>query len=263
MFKLYDNNSLLYKDKKAFEQEVLPFADIIAVITKKKNSIEISLFLKDSEKPFYLKSYTETDFSENTLMNLIITNESREWSGQPEYNPFVELREQDDFIRKLSQLIEYTDNCSMVPRIMFYRHGNVVACRPLLPTLCNPGITFSEFEGSFAKVMNLINPNVSIENNYAKEDICKNAPVLDSLAYLEAQVDVLSKMVFLLAKANKDYKYILENSIPEFQKYKEAVESNSILNIKNMERCIDEININKKKVRELQKEYYLKCGKNQ
>lgn len=76
-----------------------------------------------------------------------------------------------------------------------------------------------------------------------KADLVRKLDVYKSIAYLEAQVDLLTKIV-------------LEKGTPEMINALEKADEESVLNIKNMDAVIKEFTENKHYVREGQKVYY-------
>lgn len=81
-----------------------------------------------------------------------------------------------------------------------------------------------------------------------------------TLAYLDAQVELMSSI--LLKILDKHSELISDIDI-DFIPIKTAFENTSLLNIKDIDKVLDEINTNKQYVRKLQKKYYeLKNSKN-
>jgi hypothetical protein len=103
----------------------------------------------------------------------------------------------------------------------------------------------SSFNSSFFKIKK------------AKRDLISDLDYSVSLAYLEAQVDILSKLMFTLLDAHSE----ITGSIGEYADIKRAVSNTSVLNIKSIAKCLEEININKQNVRTLQEAYYAAKGR--
>lgn len=79
----------------------------------------------------------------------------------------------------------------------------------------------------------------------------------NSLAYLEAQVDILSKTLFsILNKVEPSIKSTVIKEIPNLREFEDIVNDTSVLNIKDFSKCLDEIRVTKKNIRHLQEQYY-------
>jgi hypothetical protein len=70
-----------------------------------------------------------------------------------------------------------------------------------------------------------------------------------SITYLESQVDILYKILnSIVAKTNID--------VSEFKSVIDAIDANSVLNIKTQDKIVEELNTDKAEIRRLQKQYY-------
>lgn len=78
----------------------------------------------------------------------------------------------------------------------------------------------------------------------------------DSLAYIEAQLDFLTAAVIALVEADPEMKLHVLEKVPEYANFKDAVEQNLLFGIKNAEKCLEEIRVNKAKARAVQRGYY-------
>ena len=86
----------------------------------------------------------------------------------------------------------------------------------------------------------------------AKSDLFMDVDLPNSLSYLEAQMDFISKTVFFLMEQFPG----LKEQLNGYEDYKKAILKNSVLNIKDNTNCVEEIIKNKAKVRKAQKTYY-------
>jgi len=92
--------------------------------------------------------------------------------------------------------------------------------------------------------------------SYKNKQINFQLEPLNTLAYLEPQVDILGKIFFtLLAKLDDSVKESLKQEIPELETIEQVFGDYSVLNIKSVDKCLEEMNT-KAKVRRLQQDYY-------
>lgn len=86
----------------------------------------------------------------------------------------------------------------------------------------------------------------------ARRDMLLNTDPNDSLSYIEAQLDIVTRVILELVKANPAVK----QAVPEFDEFEAAFASTSLFNIKPFDKCLGEITKLKAQTRELQKRYY-------
>lgn len=77
-----------------------------------------------------------------------------------------------------------------------------------------------------------------------------------SLAYIEAQLDAITKAFFLLLKQMPDSKTKLLTEFPELADFESELTSSTVFTVKSVAKCLEEIQDTKNKVRQLQKSYY-------
>lgn len=91
---------------------------------------------------------------------------------------------------------------------------------------------------------------------YKSKNIIFAIEPADTLSYLEPQVDILGKILFtLLGKIDGSVKENLKQEIPELETIEQVFADYSVLNIKSVDKCLEEMNT-KAKVRRLQQDYY-------
>jgi hypothetical protein len=79
----------------------------------------------------------------------------------------------------------------------------------------------------------------------------------DSLAYMEAQLDILSQLVFAIYDLLPDTsKNKVVGLIPELFIYREKLESSYVMTVKPSDKCLQELDT-KAKIRNLQSQYYM------
>jgi hypothetical protein len=78
----------------------------------------------------------------------------------------------------------------------------------------------------------------------------------ESLSYLESQLDFLTSMVInMYSVLSEDQKTQISQQTPKFNEFVTVIQENSVFTVKDVNKCVEEINT-KKKVRELQAVYY-------
>ncbi len=93
--------------------------------------------------------------------------------------------------------------------------------------------------------------------NYRRKKVLLELDANESLSYMEAQLDILTKLIFtLLEVADPAIKNAIKLQFPELNIVEAALKNTSLLNIKDIEHCMKEINTTKAKVREIQQNYY-------
>lgn len=90
--------------------------------------------------------------------------------------------------------------------------------------------------------------------NLKKDVLDSTIDVSKSAAYLEAEVDALYKIIGLLLKNT-------EVDVSEYQPIIDAVERHNVLDIKNMDKLVEEIDEDKENIRKQQENYYEKAYK--
>lgn len=78
-----------------------------------------------------------------------------------------------------------------------------------------------------------------------KCDVMKSVDIYNTVTYLESQVDALTRLILQLTNSNSEAAKILRKA----DKY-------SVLDIKDKDKILQELETDKKNVRDMQKEYY-------
>lgn len=78
----------------------------------------------------------------------------------------------------------------------------------------------------------------------------------DSLAYLEAQTDFLTRIVLAMVEQHPDLKLSVLDEVAEYANFKDAVAGNMVFGVKSDAKCLEEIRVNKAAARQAQRAYY-------
>jgi hypothetical protein len=90
----------------------------------------------------------------------------------------------------------------------------------------------------------------------AKKKLVHKLSALDSLSYMEAQLDFVTKILFAIIEKEPYLKQHALEAIQQYSNFKSAFEENSVFTIKDEIKCFEEILNVKKNVRGVQSEYY-------
>lgn len=89
----------------------------------------------------------------------------------------------------------------------------------------------------------------------AKRNLLINLDPNNSLAYIEAQLDFVTKMLLSIIEASPELKAIVLERVQEYANFKDVFEQTNVFTIKSEHDCYDEIKINKPRVRKYQADY--------
>lgn len=204
-------------------------------------------------------TFTNVDSTGNELSNVTITTETineKEQVLAVYEGYFGELFIQDWDATSLAAS-NMTLKIGTSPRVMLYSDGTdyiVIGCYPLKTSeqttvIDNVSVKLSEMvKPAFGSDFKMESFNIRA----AKRELIASLDYSVSLAYLEAQVDLLSEMLFAVVDAHTE----IAAAIDHYSDIKNAVTSSSLLNIKTVEKCLAEIMTNKANLRTLQSEYY-------
>jgi len=79
----------------------------------------------------------------------------------------------------------------------------------------------------------------------------------NSLSYIEAQLDILTKIVFsIYDNCTADQQAAIQKVVPAFGEFRTLIDSHSVLTIKSEVKCLEELSNGKAKIREFQSDYY-------
>lgn len=90
----------------------------------------------------------------------------------------------------------------------------------------------------------------------AKRNLLVSMDPNQSLAYIEAQLDMVTRVLCYLLDKNPDIKASLIEGFPELPEFMSELLNSSVFNIKTSEKCLEEIKNGKSRARDLQKAYY-------
>lgn len=83
----------------------------------------------------------------------------------------------------------------------------------------------------------------------------ENISVSLSLSCMDAQLEMITKMLMVIVDTNPDIAAAIEKAMPNIADIRKAIEDTSLLNIKNNDKLLKEIN-QKKYIRSVQESYY-------
>lgn len=116
-----------------------------------------------------------------------------------------------------------------------------------------------------SNIINHYYPNYQqkLELRSAKRDLLESLDPNQSLAYIEAQLDTVTKAFFAVLEANPNLKSAVITAFPEFANFASELDATSVFNVKSAADCLAEISKTKTKVRRLQTAYYAVKQQNQ
>ncbi|WP_312516268.1 hypothetical protein [Anaerospora sp.] len=94
------------------------------------------------------------------------------------------------------------------------------------------------------------------EEQNAKKKVLMELNPNTSLAALEAQVDLLTELVFSMLKNQPNLIRTVQNDIPYLSSFEQVFTDTSLLAIKDAKKCLNEIKETKAKIRQVQMDYY-------
>lgn len=94
----------------------------------------------------------------------------------------------------------------------------------------------------------------------AKRRLLSNLDANNSLSGLEPQVDIITKIVLRILANNPVLLEEVKKEIPLFDDFVAAYEEGNLLNLKTLESCIEEMRVQKTKIRAEQGEYFKSRG---
>lgn len=90
----------------------------------------------------------------------------------------------------------------------------------------------------------------------AREKLLRSCEPNMSLACMEAQLDILTRLVFLSLEANPTTSLEVAKTFPKLKEFTDIINDSSLLNVKAIDKCLSEIANTKAKIRGLQAEYF-------
>lgn len=163
--------------------------------------------------------------------------------------------------RECSSLLELIDVCTTTELVNFNSLGGdkivVIANVPFVnvkedittTTEVDTNAIYSQvFGSSFVS-------NPSTEAGMSKRKILFNIAPNDSLSAIETQADLLTKLLFLLLSKLPEEERLIKTIFEDYDLFKQIVSDMSVLTVKSLEKCMDELS-GKSKIRALQSVYY-------
>ena len=257
MLLFYDTKNNIIKDKEQFDKETIRnIKAYISIVSLEKQIFKISLTFGIDNKKFWEKDINISDIQKGKKTNILIRNDALYWEGSPETNPYIVFREDDDFIYFIETCSDYLD-VNFCPRIQLYRTQDEqflikINLLTLYDTSIDPIITTKTFHEIIHEYDKTYLPEI---RKYRKK-LRENTEPRVSLSYMEAQLDIICQLMFLLLEQNKEFYNKAIELIPNLNDFKNTLNNTYITNIKSLQDCLNEIAINKTKIRNIQKEYY-------
>lgn len=162
--------------------------------------------------------------------------------------------------REGKSLGEIYDINSTRPLVMYFVWGTkivIIVDRHIATNLQNiienvyfksPDEIYADLFGSkFTKNMNITKK---------KKELIANLSPNETLAYVDSQIDILTKILINILDNNPSIKNNVLQDLPNLQTFIDAYHSTNLLNIKNFDKCVNEIIETKGKVRDKQNDFY-------
>lgn len=249
----YDYKHNIVKDNTIFESDISRKIKATINFVAKDSFL---LTLSNNTNTFYKREISSSDILPEKQFNLIIRSDAFYWNEDPALNPYVVLQEDDD-------LIYFIENCSdlfdinFCPRIQLYlTKNNDFIIKTNILTLYDNIVSVKDTNKTFSEIIQEYDPNYSPEIRRIRKALRKQTEPRVSLAYLEAQIDILSQLLFLILKEIPTIKEKALTLFPELEQIQNTLEDTYVTNIKSISNCIKEIKDNKTKIREVQEKYY-------
>lgn len=170
----------------------------------------------------------------------------------------LEFKPDCTFVRLIEELGEYFDESLPVIQVFNSSILNDIIVRTNMKTMytrVSPVVSSSNFS-AILKENKIEDP--SMDKRLEQKKLIKLLDSNESLSYIEPQLDILSSVVFKMAEVIDGLADKVKADIAYYDNFKKSVETNAITTIKSADKCLEEINNIKAKVREVQKKYYNK-----
>ena len=249
----YDYKKNILADKAAFDEEQSIIRGVVELTEDK--TYMIKLYNRDA-KIFYRKELLPENFEQNIRYTVIIQNSATEFVDDPENNEYVSIEKENDFIYMLENYSEFFVMC--MPYIQIYHSAKI---NDLIVRMSIPSVYYEvspiETTDSFSDIVKSNDSTYSADlKRKGKKALHKKLEPRNSLSYIEAQLDLITKMMFTMVDDDKNLQAKLAERIPNLAAYRKAIEENYIFNIKAEANCLEEIREGKAKVRQVQEDYY-------
>lgn len=231
----------------------------------KKSDTSFLLSLYDSKNhEFFQKEIKKEDYVQGERINVLVKDNAIYWYDEPKDNFHVKFE-------KDSSYIYFIENCSNIfdvsfcPTIQIYRTKNKdeFIIKMNIYTLYPNDVDVLVTDKALYEIVGDYDPEYEQESikRTDKKRIWTLTEPRDSIPYLEFQVDMLCKFMFIMLKRDKAAKQELYQLIPNLDEIEQALEASYVTNIKSPKDCLNEIIEYKNKMRNIQKEYYQNIGK--
>lgn len=90
----------------------------------------------------------------------------------------------------------------------------------------------------------------------ARQKLIRAAEPNMALAYLEAQLDIVTKLLLLALDKNNTLKTDVAQGFPQLQQFEDVFNTSNLLTVKTVDKCLSELVENKTRLRGLQSSYY-------
>lgn len=146
--------------------------------------------------------------------------------------------------------------------IIYLNSYNEKACVLCYPPIRNANVTFAVRERNELPSevwADIFGEDFSIRMNGAKarKKLLAEADPNNSLSYIEAQLDILTEVVFsMYDHCTDEQQAAVRKAVPIFDEFRSLLGSYSILTIKSADKCLDELSTVKAQIRKYQLDYY-------
>lgn len=228
-----------------------------------KTSFDLSLYDSQNHE-FFFKEIKQEDFVKGERINVLVKDNAIYWDDEPKDNFHVKFE-------KDSSYIYFIENCSNIfdvnfcPTIQIYRTKSTdeLIIKMNIFTYYVGNIDVLTTNKALFEVVREYDPEYNDESTKRtdKKRIWTLTEPRDSLPYLEFQIDLLSKFMFIILRRYPAVKQELMQIFPNLDEIEQALEISYVTNIKSPKDCLDEIIEYKNKMRNIQREYYQNIGK--
>lgn len=214
----------------------------------------------DQDGKYPSESYSQVSTKQIDLSALFAAN-TRFQVFLDKKNNFSSVYNMEDFLATMDGLsgVSFYNNLTLKGVIIYF--GETVA--DCLVISYEPVATTSQYELSEGAeyptdIITKHYPDYqkAVDVRTAKRRILEDIDPHSSLAYMEAQLDCVTKALFVVLDANPDLMSAVTAAFSEFVDFKSELAATSVFTVKSAADCLAEISGTKAKVRELQTAYY-------
>jgi len=174
---------------------------------------------------------------------------------------FGELIDLNNISRSRDELCaqQLIDNTNDYPNVVIYFHNSADEVLVFINSSVKTQYSYQLIDNKPAYLIaqNIYPDLVNVSNIWgARKDMIWQLDPNQSLAYIEAQLDAVTKVLFLMLEQLPDVKAKLIQKFPELADLESELNNTSVFNVKAAADCLMEITKTKTKVRQLQTAYY-------